>query len=481
MCNCKQLHDTKLTNLKQKNSDLRAENRKLRKQKKRLLNSRNSWKENNKEKAVTIKQLRRSISRKGKVKGYQYDLSIIALCIQLRILAGCSYRSIRAILEVFALYVDLNTKDLPCANTVENWVSKMGLFCLQNSANHFKDKEVCLIIDESVKMGKEKALMFLVCQVNEQVKQALSYSDVEVCHLEGRSSWTGLEISHVIGQLKQKFNVRYVISDQAYNLRYGIRLSNTVNLPDISHLLANCLKKTFAKRSDYQCFIREINAYQAKSVNQDLTYLRPPKQRIKARFMNQLAIVKWAADMLMNFHRLSKKEQSFFESLPKHMGIISTLLQCLQVTQQIGTLFKKKGLSKITLRNAINLLNEHPFIEPKFKQLVLGYLSDYDTLIRKIDQSGTKKTYHACSDIIESMFGSYKRKMSSNRHVGLSILALELATYSTSREQFEKQVEQSLISISMTKLEQWKRIHTTENQASRRAVFFKNCPQFLKS
>ena len=69
------------------------------------------------------------------------------------------------------------------------------------------------------------------------------------------------------------------------------------------------------KQTDYVSFTKLIASYLAKGVNQDLSYLCPPKLGRKARFMNQGRVVDWAEQMLSNWRKLSKEEKVFFGKL----------------------------------------------------------------------------------------------------------------------------------------------------------------------
>jgi len=87
-----------------------------------------------------------------------------------------------------------------------------------------------------------------------------------------------------------------------------------------------------------------VASYQSKGVNQDISYLCPPKQRSKARFMNQQGVVKWASRLLNRFEELGGKAQGFFCQLIEQQSIIKHLDNSLLVAKQVSLLFKKQGL-----------------------------------------------------------------------------------------------------------------------------------------
>ena len=63
-----------------------------------------------------------------------------------------------------------------------------------------------------------------------------------------------------------------------------------------------------------------------------ITYLIPPSQRTKARFMNQHAMVDWAMKMIVRFDTLNEKEQAFFKDLLAHQKVVKSLSNCLEIS-----------------------------------------------------------------------------------------------------------------------------------------------------
>jgi len=119
----------------------------------------------------------------------------------LRIKAGCSYGNIVKILKLLQFCFQLDLAQLPCENSIQNWVTKMGLYKLKQEDKGLKDKEVSLIIDESIRMGQEKQLLILVIPWKKEKKSALSFEDTEVLHIQGAKSWNGEKISKIIDNL----------------------------------------------------------------------------------------------------------------------------------------------------------------------------------------------------------------------------------------------------------------------------------------
>lgn len=414
------------------------------------------------------------MKNKGRVKRHHYPLLIIILGISLRVYCNCSYRSIDKILKLIGEQFKLDLSRYPCANTVQNWVSKMGYFNLQQT-EELGGKPVGLIIDESIRLGREKLLLILSVPWEKVQTGALQFKDVRVVQMVTKNSWNYEKIQNVLEELQEKckFKIEYILSDEGSSIKKAVKQLDVPHLPDIAHALATCLRKTFSKNADYQVFTKLIGGYQRKAVNQALSYLRPPNQRSKARFMNQYGIVIWSKKMLQKFHVLNIKEQSFFKELPSHFSMIMSLYSCMCLNKLIIKNFRNFGLSIQTIEIARQILSGKKGIDrfvDSFTCFVEEYLIKYEEFLQK----GRIGNYHVSSEIIESLFGKYKEKAAYCKLVGLTKLNLELPIHCLEKKELEQQISQALESTFMTDLERWENLHSSENQLIKRIEFFKN-------
>jgi len=467
--------EEKVSKEKLTNSELRKENRSLRKRIRSLSESRDNWKQKNKGKSGKIKGLQKEIRRKSKPKRHHYSVSMIQLCVLLRVSCGCSYRSICKVLRVLELCLCLEFEKTPCANTIENWVAKMGLSLIKNAGAKVKE-EVCLIIDESLKLGSERVLLTLLTPSTKRKQGALSHSDVEVGYLGGKKSWTGEKIKEQISELIETKELRptYILSDEDSKLLKSARLLELPHLPDINHAVARCLQNVYKKSEAYKELMKLIGAYSGKSVNQDLTYLRPPNQRIKARFMNQKPVLKWALTILREYDQLKEKEQTFFKELKGYKTIILSLNKCIELCERIVKPLKEKGLSQITLKgftaqleNARKDFDEDPLII-SFIDSLTNYKNKYAEFCK-----GRVGQFNISSDVIESLFGLQKSLAGTNKLVGVSLLDLELAVHCKTETAILAASKIALENIFMTNLTTWRLTHSSVNQAVERNKFFK--------
>ena len=457
-----------------KHKSAKKEMSRLKQRVRELIKSRDNWKNKLKGVRQELKGVKHKLERQGKAKWHHYPTKLIGLCILLRIFCGCSFEGIVKILGILKDYVGLEIDKIPCKNTIQNWVSKWGLFNYQNNPLSLVGKQVSLIIDESIRLGQEKLLLILSVPLEKIGQSALSFADVVVVYMKGAKSWTGLAISEVVQKLEQSygFEVKNILSDEDSKLKNASHLLKKAHVPDISHAIATCLKRVFEKAEDFLLFKKTIGSYASKGVNQKLSYLCPPKQRTKARFMNLSRVVKWANKLLGKFSKLEKKEAVFFKDLPSQSSFIKQLAECLALAKAVSLPFKLKGLSIQSLQEARAIMekwNSKNTYLSAFIEEMKGYMTRYEQVIK----SCGKKSIHVSSEIIESMFGKYKNKANSCALTGLTKLNLEIPIYGNTKNINIIYLTDALEIISMVDLAEWVAKNSSDNQLVKRRNFFK--------
>lgn len=352
---------SKIEKQKEISKKLRSDKRTLKKQLKATQISRANWKEKSQmhlhtSNLLIAKCLR--LEKKCKPKYHHYETWLIALGVTLRVHCNSSYKSIAkivTIIQIMLLGLKIEEVAAPCGQTIQNWVSKLGYYHLENLDNEHVGKEVCLFIDESIRVGTERLFMGLVCPYEKTKDSALSFEDVRVVYLQGSDSWTGDKIAAELSKtLKEKeLEVKYVVSDEGNNLKKGIRLMNYNHLPDISHLIGTCLRHGFSKSTNYKAFISDIGRCQAKLAMGRYCYCRPPKQRAKARFMNQAKVVNWAEIVFEKWENFEDEVKVKLSMIPQHKQLIKQLAAALNLAKNITLALKKTGLNKKTIKKAI--------------------------------------------------------------------------------------------------------------------------------
>jgi hypothetical protein len=500
----------KVKQLKEKNKKLSKQSKYQKGRIKSLTEGRDSWKAKSTFNSLEKRELEKKLDRSKRVKRHQYPLPIITLCIKLRTLGGCSYRSICRILLILQTSKLLSIKKLPCANSIENWVSKIGLYCIENTAENMVSNECCLILDESMSQGNERILLMLLTPFQKERTEALNYKDVTICYLGGQSSWTGEKIKAEVEKIiaKTGVEIKQILSDEDSKLLKAGVLLQTPHLPDVNHAVANCLRKVFENNEEYKKLVKQISAFQSKSVNQDLSFLRPPKQRTKARFMNHKAFVKWGINMLENFEKLSEKERAFYSELLEHRAMLKKLEQCIDIAEQIVMPLKTEGLSNKTIKQVDQIISKQWFTKTVYSSTGLTLKHRYVEFFKPVAARSTRRMitkfedkqdlfrqflahveiyidryndfvsthegcYNVSTDVIESLFGKHKTLKRTNPLIGISQLDLELPIHNIKIEQLPDITKTALEATFIASLKAFIDTHSSDNQASKRLAFFK--------
>ena len=494
--------DELLAKYKEKCTKFSRDNSHLRQREKELVASNKNLRGKNQVKTDKIKYLTRLSRGHSKPSGHQYSSTLIELSVLLRASTGISFRNISTILGILQGFFDFPDKDIPSANTVQNWTEKVGYNLLEKGDKSFLGTEVAAIVDESFQIGNIKMLLILLTPLEKSNIKSLCFSDVRIGYIGYSKSWTAAKIAIALAQTVEKFDLKlsYVLGDEASTIVKSASLAGVAHLPDISHGIGTCISKNYGEQSVYKDFVKLISSYQCKGVNQPLSYLIPPNQRTKARFMNQHAMVDWATTMIAKFAVLNEEEKGFFKELPNHEHIIKSLYSCLEIGQKVSLWLKEEGFSiemydriMFYLSGIIVFDDYHQGFISSLKTYLESYKYSFVQIFQqeetidiateivvkvtenkiKQENSSSNKRINVCSDVIESIFGKYKRMVSNNKFAGVSYIALELPLFTMSLNQLHKEIIPAIETIKLSKIKQWKDSYNIQNQATKRKDFFK--------
>lgn len=97
------------------------------------------------------------------------------------------------ILDIFGEVLGDQCGKLPCYNTVENWVKKLGLSVYEQDRKASPGRKIAMVIDESIFINKEKLLLLLGIPA-EFPDHTIRHEDVTVLDMKVGSSFTGEDI-----------------------------------------------------------------------------------------------------------------------------------------------------------------------------------------------------------------------------------------------------------------------------------------------
>lgn len=452
----------------------------------RLKDSRDNWKDKSKAKSLLIKSQKKEIvelrasrelwrSRyyelvKGKkndrvkVGRHSYDGKTIWLCVWLQLMGKLSFRGGRQVVVALGLYLGVKLR-IPSASSIRIWVCKYGYFSYTSP----KDTSAswALIVDESVVIGQERFLLILGVDINKwKFEKALCGSDVEVLGLSIAKSWKSEQISKEIENLRKCYQIAYVISDEGNNLQATWKKQGLKSISDCTHLWAKSLEKIYKEEVDYIHFCQGVTALRKRWILSKNAALLPPALRAKSRFHQVFQYVDWSIKIKENWHKLNEEQRQELCIIDTYQNLLFEWEILQKLVAKLNKILKIKGLSNDSIQQTRQLMLEDlPDTSrlTSFKKLVENYLNIHQC---RIEQN---QTYLCCSDIIESIFGTYKQTIA---HGSDSITELVLALAGLGKNFNPLDIKNAMEAIKVKDIAQWKQENTTPSLAKNKRVFF---------
>ena len=240
-----------------------------------------------------------------RAKGHHYPVYAIQIAIQLLIQGLTSLRGVEKTFEILAQFWQWPTPDF---TSIRQWGLRLGLYELNRQKEYRQDW--IFIIDMTLEIGVAKCLVILgisqqkLTQIVEQEARGLKHEDVEVLTLEVMEQSAGAVIGEKLKDLAKRVGTPVqIISDWGSDIKKGVQLyleanSGVIATYDLTHKLANLLKKELEPDEIYQSFRRQCHLTRQQVQQTELAFLMPPQQRSKARYHNVDLLVDWAQKVL---------------------------------------------------------------------------------------------------------------------------------------------------------------------------------------
>lgn len=363
------------------------------------------------------------------IERHKYSELVVRLSTLLYTRVNCGFRQVVEIMNVINDCFDGLLGTIPCHNTIENWVKKCGLKVYETSGDQLYRVDYAQIVDESMMIGSEKLLLTLGVPAEHQGRP-LDCSDVNILDIAVAESWNGEGVATQLGKASKKVghNPLYVISDNASIMNKGIRCAELKHQHDISHSLGMYLERAYKEGSDFKNYIKLMTEPKFKHNMKKIAYLLPPTQRTISRFINLSGWVKWSSKMLDIHHTLQADEQKIFSFIPANASLIDELSAVTRCIESIEHICKHNGLSKQTAYQCQKEIERY-LLCGNSRMIQLGeHINNFIT--KEAMLIGTDvATHNNSSDILESLFGRYKARKSSNKLNGVTPYILFVPIY----------------------------------------------------
>jgi hypothetical protein len=398
------------------------------------------------------------------VANHKYSDNVIFLCIQACIFCNISYRAASKLMQSLAA-IQGEVKKRISPSTIRNWCLRYGLSKLYKEV---KSGDYVLIMDESVTIGQQVLLLILLVPIDGQQSRIspLEMKDTIVLFVGSAKSWKSELVSQII-QVKiaqMGLNIKYAVTDNCPMLKKTLVKCGILRLLDITHMIANAVKKLYAKDEMFNNFIKKLNLTRAKWSKSQYVAFIPPAIRKKARFHQLLTVYEWAEMILKNWEELPKGAKDELEYVYANKELIQSM-KCLQMmVSEYCKVFKSIGISQETEKiwnkryekNCKKEFDEQALKDPKllmFKQILENYITTTVTGL------GDNTEAHICtSDVIESMFGKYKHQ-GLQKEITDDILKIPIYAGDVKIED----IAAAFRLISIKELLLWKKENTTDS------------------
>ncbi len=403
---------------KHKAKERADQNRYLRKELERLRNERDRAKQALKE---ANKQLRQTEARPTHLKAHR-----VWLTLTLFARAHISFRAVSRVLHVLADWLGIGKA--PCPQTVINWVMRLSMVrmqsvkLLQGAARHLSPFTNGLIwmIDTSITLGTGKLLGVLALDAYhyQLAGCAPGFQHVRCIAVAVSPSWTGERLAELLERV-----IAVVGRPAAYLKDGGSELKKATDvlserglgspvIADISHAVANMLKRRYEKHPQFSTFLSACGQVSGRLKHTVLACLPPPKVHTQSRFMNVHRLVRWA-DRVLGFLPAGRAKAG---------SVLAQLRTCLDDLPACRTLIRQFRDDAVALLACQKLLKTHglthdtltqcePFLDTmasvRVRQEFARYL--HHQLETATSLGLDKVGLPISSDPIESLFGLTKQ------------------------------------------------------------------------
>lgn len=390
---------------------------------------------------------------------------------------NCGLRTVVKILEIFYEVLEGKCGKVPCYNTVENWMKKLGLSVYENDRKP-TEKKFAAIIDESIMVNKEKLLLLLGVPAD-HLGRPLRHEDVTVIGMKAGSGFNGEDIKQEIENSIKEIghSPEYIISDKAHNLTNGISKSGLQHHLDISHAMGTCLKHAYGNQADFIAFTTLLGKIRLQYHLTDKAYLLPPNMRSIARFMNLSSWVDWGNKMLCCFKNLPDKMKEAYSFVLENKDLLEELQAAVGTVQHVENICKTEGFSLATCKKCKDYILYHVIGNANNRRAMLGvemleYFKKQEMILVDAQQN-----HNISSDIIESSFGIYKEKKSPNKLYGITPFILFIPLHAKlANESLTKtfNFKERLCDVKLKDIDAFAKKHMSNNWVTERTKALKN-------
>lgn len=402
----------------------------------------------------------------SKPKNHSFSTVVIQLLLTVTINGSVKFRALekdsKIREEINGVY-----NQAPSHVTIRNWTLKIGYYELTRQKE--KAYDWIILLDHSIQFGREK--IFVVYGIREKeffkINRPLQYTDLTTLLIVNKNSWNGALVAKEIKKLEVTIGkIKYAVGDYGSDLRKGLELANITHIHDLSHLIALTVEKLYKNDKRFIEFKSKMGYMRNKFAQTDIAAVIPPKGRKKSEYQSFDKIIKWAnavlnlVDNKLNNAKQIQYLQEYFttETLDRireeaswisdYSELIAELSEINRSIKEVEKDMKYKGLSKSSFNRCVKELKKLKSNNGKeFKEALIFKISQQIKLLPNID------VVLFSSDILESIFGKYKNRVSENPMASITNLMLIIAAFTCNLT--KESIKESIEKVKIADIKKW--------------------------
>jgi hypothetical protein len=402
-------------------------------------------------------------------KGGQFSVTIVRLAVDLVRQAGASMRGAASGLALMASRLGIDLK-MPSFGAVRSWLLRLGCYALTCA---LPMGDWVLLIDHTVQIGPCKLLLIVGCPLATVPlgERPLRQSDLHLVGMSLMEHSTDKTVAAELEKAKLRVGkVREIVSDNGSDLNGGVKLfqqkhAGVAHVHDVAHQAANVLKQRRKHEERWPEFVSKLAQAGAKVRQTREAHLRPPTVRPKARFMNIAPTLRFARRVLvlLDTGKASGRVEANYAWLRDYREALANWQSEQAVVEVALTHVRTHGVNQDTPAK----------LDAEWSKLELtpgtrDVAARLRTAVRTEGAQATPgETLVASTEVLESVFGKFKRLEGDYAGDGFTGLSLALGAFFG--EATDEQTKEALEAVPKKEAENWvKRVLGTTVQMFRR-------------
>jgi len=343
------------------------------------------------------------------------------LSLLLQLSAGVGLRGVERILKILPRFFPF-PESIPSWSSPRLWLLRVGYYKLTRPKAIADDW--VWIVDFTIQAGAMKCLTVVGLRRSEldakRKDKALGHADVEPITLVPVEQSNGEMVYQQLEEATQKTGVpRQIIADKGSDVKAGIQKfiehhPQTDYIYDVKHVTANRLEHEFASDLMWVEFTKWASQTRSALHQTPFSYLEPPHQRSKSRYMNMDILVDWGVKMLAFMDHLEEQlpDKSEREVIQEKMDWIipfraelTEWKEILDLVEKTETYVRTQGLFQGCdqgLRSLLRLSPQPTERTIRMRWSLIEYVLDESLKAQPGEQ------LLGSSEVIESVFGKFK-------------------------------------------------------------------------